>query len=99
MQDDVTKQLKMLPCAKWLRDDLCDGPSHVFKLIQEGLVVALVVQYSAGSGANDEEVRTEGQACDIAWGSSGGHLEGAFALFLPRVMYWVHSHSACMHAV
>ena len=42
-----------------LRDDLCDGPTHVFELIQEGLVMALVVQQAAGSRADNEEVRAE----------------------------------------
>ena len=81
-----------------LRNDLGDGPTYVFKLVQKGFVMALVVQQSAGRSSDDEEVCTEGQACDIAWGSWEGHLEGAFALFLPRVMYWVHSNFACMHA-
>lgn len=69
----------------------------MFELIQEGLVMALVVQQAAGSSADDEEVCTESQACDVAWGSWGGHLEGALALFLPRIMYWVYRHSACIH--
>ena len=86
----------MLPCAIGLRNDLVNGSTHVFELVQKGLVMAMVVLQSAGRGTNDEEVRTEGQACDIARGSWEGHLEGALTLFLPGVMYWVHSNSTCM---
>ena len=85
----------MLPCAVGLRDNLCDSPTHMSELVQESFVVALVVQQGASSSADNEEVCTQGQACNIAWGSRRGHLEGALALLLPSIEYWVHSYPAC----
>ena len=84
-----------VPGATWLREDLADSTPCVLELIQKSLVMALVVQQHAGSCANNQEVHTQGQARDIAWGSWGGHLECTLALFLASVMNWVHRYSPC----
>lgn len=98
LQSSVHDIDKLLPCAVGLRNNPGDGPTRMSELIQESLVMALIVQQRAGRGANNEEVGAQGQACHTAWGSGGGHSEGALALLLPSILYWVHGHSSCMQS-
>lgn len=66
------------------------------ELIQQGFVLALVVQQHAGSRAGNQEVSTEGHAGDIGWGPWWGHLKSGLAFFLARVYYRMDCDPACM---